>query len=76
MKYLKTRFCRILIGVLKVTQDCPARVFAFVPLQDFTSNSDIDWAASIPNIDRQLYRKYGLTQEEIDFIEKHVKAME
>lgn len=46
------------------------------PLQDFPSNSDIDWNKSIPEIDQQLYKKYGLTQEEIDFIEKKVKPME
>lgn len=49
--------------------------FIFVPLQDFTSNSDIDWSKSIPEIDRQLYRKYGLDEKEISFIESHVKEM-
>lgn len=74
-KYVKTKFCRTMLSVLKVTQDNNPEKWKYVPLQDFTSNSDIDWAASIPNIDHQLYRKYGLTQEEIDFIETHVKEM-
>ena len=46
-----------------------------VPLQDFTNDSDIDWTKSIHEIDLQLYKKYGLNQEEIDFIESHVKEM-
>ena len=54
-----------------MTQD----TYSFVPLQDFTENSDIDWSDSIEGIDRQLYKKYGLTKEEIDFIESHVKEM-
>ena len=47
----------------------------YVPLQDFTTNSDINWNTSIANIDKQLYKKYGLSPEEIDFIETHVKEM-
>ncbi|MBP5620848.1 MAG: hypothetical protein J6X44_02405 [Thermoguttaceae bacterium] len=50
-------------------------VWLYVPLQDFTSNSDVDWTKSIAEIDQQLYKKYGLSQEEIDFIETHVKEM-
>ena len=42
---------------------------------NFTSTSDINWNASIADIDQQLYKKYGLSQEEIDFIETHVKEM-
>ncbi|MDD5895573.1 MAG: type II restriction endonuclease [Prevotellaceae bacterium] len=48
----------------------------FVPLQDFTSNSDIDWSRSIGEIDAQLYEKYGLERDEIDFIERMIKPME
>jgi hypothetical protein len=50
--------------------------FDFVPLQNFTSDSDIDWNKSIAEIDRQLYVKYGLSGEEIGFIESMIKAME
>ena len=74
-KYIKTKFCRVLIGTLKVTQDNPPAKWKNVPLQDFTDNSDIDWSKSIPEIDQQLYRKYGLSDEEIDFIETHVEEM-
>lgn len=74
-KYLETRFLRFLVGIRKLknmTQD----TYSFVPLQDFTENSDIDWSDSIEGIDRQLYKKYGLTKEEIDFIESMIKPME
>ena len=46
------------------------------PLRDFISTSDIDWSQSISDIDRQLYAKYGLSDEEIAFIEKMIKPME
>ena len=65
-----------MLGILKVTQDNPRDVWKFVPLQDFTSTSDIDWSQSISDIDRQLYAKYGLSDEEIAFIEKMIKPME
>ena len=50
--------------------------FRFVPLQDFTSKSDIDWTKSVAEIDRQLYAKYNLTEEEIAFIEQMIKPMD
>ena len=74
-RYISTKFLRVLLSILKITRRNNKDVWKYVPLQDFTSNSDIDWAASIPDIDHQLYKKYGLTQEEIDFIETHVKEM-
>ena len=46
-----------------------------IPIQNFTSSSDIDWSKSITDIDRQLYTKYGLDDKEIAFIETHVKEM-
>ena len=76
MKYIKTCFVRALLGILKVTQDNNADTWAYVPLQDFTENSDIDWSKPIPEIDQQLYRKYNLSDEEIAFIEKMIKPME
>lgn len=74
-KYIKTKFFRALLGVKKVTQDNPKSVWNLIPLQDFTPNSDIDWSVPIPQIDQQLYRKYGLNEQEIEFIETHVKEM-
>ena len=77
LKYIKTKFARAMLGTLKITQNNKTKeVWKNVPLQDFTSNSDIDWSQSIAELDAQLYRKYGLSQEEIDFIESKVKEME
>lgn len=75
LKYVKTKFARVLLGILKITQSNKSNVWRFVPLQDFTPSSDIDWSLPVPQIDEQLYTKYGLSDEEIDFIESHVKAM-
>ena len=75
-KYIATKFQRFLLlqalTSIHITKDS----FIFVPLQDFTVNSDIDWSKSIADIDRQLYAKYGLSEEEIAFIEKMIKPME
>ena len=74
-RYLKGKFARALLSVSKKTQMITPRNFIYVPLQDFTENSDIDWSKSIHEIDLQLYRKYGLDEKEIEFIETHVKEM-
>ena len=76
LKYIKTKFARVMLGILKITQATTKDRWAKVPLQDFTPNSDIDWTQSIVNIDQQLYHKYGLSRQEIDFIENNVKEME
>ena len=74
-KYAKTNFFKILLffgrGTMQVSQD----VFRFIPLQDFSASSDINWNKSIPEIDQQLYAKYGLSDKEIAFIEKLIKPM-
>lgn len=75
LKYLKTKFARTMLGTLKVTQDNKKATWLNVPLQDFTANSDIDWSKSVSEIDRQLYKKYGLSKDEIEFIESKVKEM-
>lgn len=75
LKYIKTKFARALLGILKITQSNARDKWRFVPLQDFTSSSDIDWSLPVPQIDEQLYAKYGLSDDEIDFIESHVKVM-
>lgn len=73
-KYIKTKFVRILLGTLKVTQDNSANTWSSVPLQNFDDDSDIDWTKSIGEIDRQLYKKYNLS-EEVAFIEEKVTEM-
>ena len=75
LKYIKTKFARIMLGVLKTTQDITPQKWEHVPLQNFAPASDIDWTKSIPEIDQQLYKKYGLDKTEIQFIETHVKEM-
>ena len=74
-KYLRCKFTRALILLKKNTQHATSKVYTLVPLQDFTSHSDIDWSQPVEDIDRQLYRKYGLTEDEVAFIEKTIKPM-
>ena len=75
-KYIISKFARTMLGVLKITQDNPPEKWKYVPLQDFTNHSDIDWTNSVHEIDLQLYDKYGLSADERNFIETHVKAMD
>lgn len=76
LKYIKSKFARLLLHTLKVTQNNARETWRNIPLQDFTPNSDIDWSKTIKEVDQQLYKKYSLSKEEIDFIETHVKEME
>ena len=76
IKYIKTKFFRALVSIQKQTQHTTKKAYRFVPLQDFTDKSDIDWSKTIPEIDQQLYKKYNLTKEEINFIESKIKPME
>ena len=76
LKYIKTRFVRALLGILKGTQDNPPERWKYVPLQDFTpSSTDIDWSKSIAEIDELLFDKYGLDETERNFIRTKVKEM-
>lgn len=75
LKYINSKFTRAMLGTLKVTQDNNKETWANVPMQDFTENSDIDWSKSVHEIDLQLYKKYKLNDDEINFIEKNVQAM-
>ena len=76
VKYIKTKFFRYLVSCVKTGQNLGNRVYQLVPIQDFTSNSDIDWSQSISEIDKQLYKKYNLTDEEISYIEQTIKPMQ
>lgn len=75
-KYLKTKFARTMLFTLKTSRMNNRDVWANVPMQDFSCSSDINWSQSISEIDQQLYKKYGLSEEEIQFIETNVKEME
>jgi site-specific DNA-methyltransferase (adenine-specific) len=66
ISYLRTKFLRFLVLLKKNTQDAPARVYQFVPLQDFSK----------PWTDEELYKKYNLSDEEIAFIESMIRPME
>lgn len=75
IKYLRSKFLRVLVSAIKITQHATSRVYRYVPMQDFTVGSDIDWSKSIEEIDAQLYAKYDLSKEEIAFIESMIKPM-
>lgn len=75
MKYISTKFVRALLGALKTTQDITPEKWKFVPQQDFSEASDIDWSLSVEDIDALLYKKYNLTDTEIRFINEKVQAM-
>jgi type II restriction enzyme len=76
LKYIKSKFARAMLGVLKITQDNPKNKWGKVPLQNFSIDSDIDWNCSGKDLDNQFYTKYGLSEEEMSFIEEKVKPME
>lgn len=75
VKYFYTKFARFMHSLPKVSQHGTSKTYRFVPLQNFTESSDIDWNKSIVEIDKQLYTKYKLTNEEIEFIESMIKPM-
>lgn len=75
VKYMQTKLFSLLVGLIKATQIAPRQVYRYVPMQDFTNQSDIDWSKPISDIDQQLYKKYNLTQEEIDYTEKIIKPI-
>lgn len=76
LKYIKSKFARAMLGVLKITQENTRDKWSKVPVQNFTEKSDINWSKSISEIDNQLYKKYSLSQNEIQFIEDNVRRME
>ncbi len=73
--YIYTKFFRALVGIKKQTQNTSKSTYEYVPIQNFKNNSDIDWSKSISEIDKQLYKKYGLDKQEIEFIESHISEM-
>ena len=73
--YMETKFARFMHSLAKASHDASKKTYCFVPAQDFTNKSDIDWKQSIENIDKKLYKKYKLTNEEISFIDISIKSM-
>lgn len=74
-KYICTRFFRALVMLKKASQQAAATVYEFVPMQNFTENSDIKWHKSIDEIDQQLFEKYQLSSDEVKFIKTMIKRM-
>lgn len=72
---MKTKFLRFMVGILKVSQNIYQNVYKLVPMQDFSSKSDIDWSLPVSDVDKQLYKKYSLTEEETQYIEDIIKPM-
>ena len=66
MSYIRTRFFRFLVMLKKTSQHAAANVYSFVPIQDFSK----------PWTDAELYKKYGLDEKEISFIESMIRPME
>ena len=64
--YMKSRFARFLLSTILLTQNIAKDKFQLIPLQDFSK----------PWTDAELYAKYGLTEDEIAFIESMIKPME
>ncbi|MCJ1968730.1 Eco57I restriction-modification methylase domain-containing protein [Lactococcus carnosus] len=77
LKYIKSKFGRAMLGIMKTTQNNQSKnSWSKVPLQNFTETlNDVDWNDDINKIDGQLYEKYGLTSDEKMFIEDNVKSM-
>lgn len=75
LKYLKTKFVRYLILQTITSQDLSPEKFIFIPRQDFTDQSDINWNADTDEIDMQLYKKYDITIDEIGLVNKVIKPM-
>lgn len=65
MSYLQTKFARFMIMLKKPAQDALRKVYGFVPMQDFSRS----WT------DEDLYKKYNLSKEEIEFIDSMIKPM-
>lgn len=65
-KYMRTKFFRFLVLQLKNTQNATSKTFSLAPVQDF----DKEWT------DEKLYKKYGLSSEEIELIESMVRPMD
>lgn len=76
LKYVKTKFARIMLGVLKVTQHNGKDTWRHVPLLDFTSNSFIDWSLTVEEIDEMLFEHYALPDSLREFIRNTAQVCE
>ena len=76
LSYIKSKFFRALLFYNRHSLNISRESFELIPLQNFTDKSDIDWEQSVTEIDNQLYKKYGLDENEIAFIESMIRPME
>lgn len=74
-KYIKTKFFRALVLIAKNSQHATSKTYRFVPMQNFTEKSDINWGKSSDEIDKQLFEKYKLSDEEKKYIKEIIKDM-
>lgn len=74
-KYLKIKFLRFLVSIVKVNQNGTRQTYKSVHLQAFTNNSDINWNKSISEIDEELFTKYRLNDNEKKYIRNKIKNM-
>ena len=73
--YLRTTFVRYLLLQVLTSINISRGNFVFVPMQDFSANSDLDWTLPVAQIDQQLFAKYGLTPEECEEITSTISPM-
>lgn len=75
-QYMKTKFYRSLLLQSVTSINLSKDKFRFIPDQDYSLSSDIDWNKFTSEIDQQLYEKYGLNNQEITFIEEKIKELD
>lgn len=76
LKYIKTKFFRALVAIVKQDQNASKSVYRYVPLQDFTNNSDIHWNLNVSQIDEELAKKYKLDKADIEYIQTNIQEMD
>lgn len=72
LNYMNTKFFRFLVGIQKHDQGASRGIYKYVPIQNFNDNSDIDWLNEVDKIDSQLFKKYNLSDTEIEYINSQI----
>ena len=75
IKYINTKFFRSIVSAIKITQSAPNKTYKFVPLERLGPDANIKWDKSISDIDKQLYKKYKLSNDEIKYIENKITSL-
>lgn len=74
--FLQTKFSRYLHSLSKSSQNAARATYPFISMHDCSDNGDIDWSVSTEKIDKQLYKKYDLSNAEIKSIEAKIKSIQ